>query len=133
MPGISLETARVHLLRIGYVLKALHSIPHILTDDLKHIRVEMCHMMLAALRVQEHNQCHNMITGDESWFYCEYVRDRMWISFLDNTPDYANRTIATETHMLTLFWSPSGFQAVAVLLEGTSFNATWFIDGNLAP
>jgi hypothetical protein len=22
---------------------------------------------------------------------------------------------------------------VAVLLEGTSFNATWFIDGNLAP
>jgi hypothetical protein len=53
--GISPETVRLYLWRIGYVLKALHWAPHILTDDLKLIRVKMCQTMLAALRVQEHN------------------------------------------------------------------------------
>jgi transposase len=35
MLGISPETVRLLLLRIGYVLKALHWIPHTLTEDLK--------------------------------------------------------------------------------------------------
>jgi hypothetical protein len=76
MLGISPESVRLHLLRIGHVVKALHWIPHILTDNLKHIRVEMCQAMLAALRVQEQNQWHDIVTGTESWFYFEYVRDR---------------------------------------------------------
>jgi hypothetical protein len=84
MLGIPPETVRFHLLRIGYVLKALHWVPHIPTDDLKLIRVEMCQTMLAALRAQEHNHWYNIVTG-ESWFCFEYVRDRLWISSLDST------------------------------------------------
>jgi hypothetical protein len=49
MQGITPETVRLHSLRIGDVLKALHWVPHILTDDLKLIRVKMCQTMLAAL------------------------------------------------------------------------------------
>jgi hypothetical protein len=98
----SLENVRLHLLRIGHVLKTLHWISHILRDNLKLICLEMCQKMLAALRVQEHNQSQNIVTGDESWFYFEYVRDRLWISSLGNTPDYPNRRIATETHLLTV-------------------------------
>jgi hypothetical protein len=89
--------------------------------------------MLAALRVQEHDQWYDIVTGDESWFYFEYVRDRLWISSLDNTPDYPNRRIATKKHMLTVFWNPDGFQVVAILPKGVWFNAAWFIDGNLVP
>jgi hypothetical protein len=64
--GLSPETVRLDLLRIGCVLKALYWVPHILMDDLKLIHVEMCQTMLAALRVQEHNQWHNIVTVDES-------------------------------------------------------------------
>jgi hypothetical protein len=87
--------------------------------------------MLAALRVQEHNQWYNLVTGVENWFYFEYVRDRQWISSLDNTPDYPNRIIATEKHMSTVFWNPDGFQVVTILPAEASFNAVWFIDGSL--
>jgi hypothetical protein len=103
-------------------------------DDLKFIRVEMCQKMLAALQVQGHDQWHNIVTGDESWFYFEYVRDRVWIfSFDNNTLDYPNRTIATQKHKLTVFWNPEGFQIVPTLPTGASFNAVWLIDGNFMP
>jgi hypothetical protein len=130
MLGISPETVRLRLLRIGYVLKALHSVPQILTDDLT-LRVEMCQTMLAALQLKEHNQWHNIVTGDDNWSYFEYVRDRLWISFLDNTPDYPNRTIATERQVLARVWNAAEFQVVAILRTGESFNAAWLIDGNL--
>jgi hypothetical protein len=97
MLGISLETVRLYLLRIGYVLKALHWGLHIVTDNLKRIRVDMCQTMLAALRVQEYNQWHSSVPGDETWFHFEYVRDRLWISSLENAPDDPNRTMAPET------------------------------------
>jgi hypothetical protein len=64
MLRISPETVWFHLLRTGFVLKALHWVPHILTDDMKLIRAEMCQTMLAALRVQEHNQWHDIVTVD---------------------------------------------------------------------
>jgi hypothetical protein len=133
MLGLSSETVRLHLLRIGSVLKALHRISHTLTEDLKRVRVQMCSAMLTALQVQEHDQWHNVITGDESWFYFEYVPDRLWISSLVNAPDVPNRTIATEKHIVTVFWNPDGFRVVTILPKGASFNTAWFIDGNLLP
>jgi hypothetical protein len=87
MLGISPETVTLHLLRIGRVLKAVHWVPHILTDGLTLIRLEMCQTMLAALRVPESNQWHNILVGDENCFYFECVQDRLWISCLDNPPD----------------------------------------------
>jgi hypothetical protein len=127
------ETVRLHLLQISSVLKTSHWVLHIVTDDLSLIRVEMCQTMLAGLRVQEYNPWHDIVTGEESWFYFEYVRDRLWISCLDNTPDYPKRTIATENYMLTEFWNPDGFQAVTILPAAAWFNVAWFIDGNLVP
>jgi ribosomal protein L20 len=77
MLGISRETVSLHLLRVGYVLKAVHWVLHILMDGLKLVGVEICQTMLAALRVQEQNQWHNIATSDESWFYFKYVQDRL--------------------------------------------------------
>jgi hypothetical protein len=34
---------------------------------------------------------------------------------------------------MTVFWNPDGFPVVAVLPKEASFNAAWFIDGNLMP
>jgi hypothetical protein len=62
-------------------------------------------------------------TGDESVFDFEYVRDRLWISSLENVPNCPNRTMATEKQMLTVVWNPGGFQVVTILPTGASFNA----------
>jgi hypothetical protein len=35
--------------------------------------------------------------------------------------------------MLTVVWNPEGFHVVTMFLPRASFNASWFIDGNLAP
>jgi hypothetical protein len=34
---------------------------------------------------------------------------------------------------MAVFWNRDGFQVVTILPTGASFNAAWFIDGNLAP
>jgi hypothetical protein len=73
MLGISVKTVRLHLSQIGYILKALHWVSHTITDDLKRVRVDMCYTMLAALRIEEHNQWHNVIIGEKFWFYFEYL------------------------------------------------------------
>jgi hypothetical protein len=77
MLAVSPETVWLYFLRLGCVPKTLHWVPDILMDDLRVIRVEICQTMLAALRMQEHSQWPNILTGDENWFYFEYFRDRL--------------------------------------------------------
>jgi hypothetical protein len=62
---------------IGYTLKALWWIPHTLISELKQIHSMMWLLLLPKLRVHAHNNWHNFVTGDESWFYHEYARDRI--------------------------------------------------------
>jgi hypothetical protein len=67
MLGICPETVRLHLLRIGYVLKALHWVPYILTEDLTFIDLKMCQTMLAALRRRNiYRQCSGILTDSRS-------------------------------------------------------------------
>jgi hypothetical protein len=73
------------------------------------------------------------MTGDESWFYHEYIRGRIWTAMDDNAPEVANRTIASQRSMSTILWNPDGFHVVTILPAGQSFTAPWFIDRNLQP
>jgi hypothetical protein len=71
--------------------------------------------MLAVLRIQEHNQWHNIRTGHESWLYFHYLRDSSLLSSVEKVSDHPNRIIATERHMLAVFWNPHRFHVVAIL------------------
>jgi hypothetical protein len=42
--------------------------------------------MLLELRVSAHNGWQNIVTGDESWFSYEYVRERIETGMGDNAP-----------------------------------------------
>jgi hypothetical protein len=86
---------------------------------------------LPKLRAHAHNNWHSLVTGDESWFYYEYVRSRIWTARDENAPEVANRTIATRKSMLTVLWNSHGFHVVTMLSPGASLNATWFIEQNL--
>jgi hypothetical protein len=88
--------------RIGYTLKALGWIPHTLMSELKRIHLNICIPFLPKLRAHAHNNWHHFITGDESRFSDEYVRDRIWTASDENTPVMANRTIASRKTMLTV-------------------------------
>jgi hypothetical protein len=119
--------------RIGQVLKSLHWIPHAPTSELKQVQKNLCLQMLPKLRAYAHNGWHKIVTGDESWFYHEYVREGIWTAMDDNAPEVANRTIASQKSMSTVLWNPDGFQAVTILPTRQSFTAPWFIDQNLQP
>jgi hypothetical protein len=72
-------------------------------------------------------------TGDESWSYCEYVRELIWTTHDYNTPEVANRIIPCRNSMSTVLWHPHGFYAMTMLHGGASFDAPWFIDQSLIP
>jgi hypothetical protein len=74
-------------------------------SELKPIRLTMLIQLLPKLRAHAHNNWHRLVTGDESWFYHEYVRDRIWTATDENTPVMANRAIASRKSMVTLLWN----------------------------
>jgi hypothetical protein len=77
--------------------------------------------MLPKLKAYAHNDWHNIVTGDESWFDYEYVREHIWTRMDDNAPEVANRTIASQKSMLIVVWNPDGFHVVAILPVRHSF------------
>jgi hypothetical protein len=87
--------------------------------------------MLPKLRAYAHNGWHKIVTGGESWFYYEYVRERIWTAMDDNAPEVADRTIASQKSMSTISWNPDGFHIATILPARESFTAPWFIDQNL--
>jgi hypothetical protein len=58
--------------------------------------------LLPKLRAHAHNNWHDLVTGDESWFYCEYGRSRIWTARDEKGPKVASRTIATRKITLTV-------------------------------
>jgi hypothetical protein len=100
MLGISTETARLHSAPIDHVLRALPEVVQALSDDLGRVSVDMCSVILAGLQIREHDQWHDMVTGNESWFYLENVGDRLLVFSNENAPDYPNTTIATNKLLL---------------------------------
>jgi hypothetical protein len=118
---------------MGSIMKSLQWIPHALTSELKQVRFDLCLQLLPKLRAHVQENWRHLATGDESWFYCGYVRDRIWTARDENTHEVENRTITSKKRMLTVLRNPHDFRVVTMLPPGESFNASWFINQNLVP
>jgi hypothetical protein len=81
--------------RIDYILKSLRWIPHALTSELKQIRFDLYLQLPAKLRAHAHDGWRHLVTENESWFDCEYVREQIWTVRDENTPEVENMTIAS--------------------------------------
>jgi hypothetical protein len=92
---ISPETVCIHPSRIGDTLQSLRWIPHALTSELKQIRFDLYSQLLPKFRAHTHDNWRRLVTGDESWFDCEDVRDRIWTAWDETTPEVEIRTIAS--------------------------------------
>jgi hypothetical protein len=54
---------------IGFKSFHLRWVPHLLTDDLRQKRKEHASAILPFLYAAQHDRWHNLVTGDESWFF----------------------------------------------------------------
>jgi hypothetical protein len=114
-------------------MKSLRWIPHALTSELRQVRFDLCLQLLPKLRVHAYDNWRHLVTGDESWFYHGYVRDRIWTARDENTPELENRIIACTKTLLMVRWNLHSVHVMTMLPPGKSFNASWFIDQNLVP
>jgi hypothetical protein len=71
------------------------------------------------------------VTGDEGRFGDEDVRT--WTGWDKKTHEITRRTVASRKSILAVLWNSHGFHVVPILPLRASFNASWFIDGNLVP
>jgi hypothetical protein len=76
---VSLSTVHAGLTDVlGFSLRHTQWVLHLLTDELKATRVATSMKMLEILEQQELIHFAGIITGDESWFFLEYFRNRGW-------------------------------------------------------
>jgi hypothetical protein len=66
---IAYQAVVVHLHgSIGFESFYWHWVPHLLTDNLCEKCKEHARIILHFLHEAERNNCHHLVTGDESWF-----------------------------------------------------------------
>lgn len=118
---------------MGLVFKHTRWVPHKLTIEQSQIRVKESGLLAETLIRSKHYSFHNILTGDQSWFYFNYGADGAWLPEDEDNPEYERSKIQLEKMMLTIIWNPYDFYIVDFLPEGTSFNSTYFIDNILNP
>jgi hypothetical protein len=108
-------------------------IPHMLTNDLREKRITEADALFNVLKAQERIHFRDVITGDESWFYIQQKRPRMWVLTADNLPEIPKTTIATQKVMLTVFFGINGVVLTNWMIPPNSLNASYFLNEILVP
>jgi hypothetical protein len=87
-------------------LKSRHFkwVPYMLTEELRQKRVNGVRALLDTLEVQQRIGFHDIITGDESWFYLDVAPNSIWIGTEEAAPTRPRKTITSTKAMLAVFW-----------------------------
>jgi hypothetical protein len=127
--GLFLSTVYDRLVNVlGSSLRHARSVPHLLTEELKAQRISMSIEMLRILQAQELMNFAEGVTGDESLFFLEYSRNRVWRLGNENASERVSQKISTEKHMLTVFCSAIGPLVEEWLSRHDTFNRTYFCE-----
>jgi hypothetical protein len=106
------STVHLHLTRsLGFLLRYLHWIPHILTEEQKRIRVSNLEQLLAILHEQQGSSWRDLVTFDESWFYLHTDHERIWLAPGETPPDRERHTIHSPKFMLMTVFALLGFMS----------------------
>ena len=124
-----LSPSTVHFIlttRMKYQSKLLEKVPHDLTNEQKLNRVHCSQELLKHLEVVKKSGYRYYSTGDESFFFWDTKKKRIWLPSDQKPPKAPTaKFLATKT-MITIFWSPCGIQVLKALEPGQSFNASYF-------
>jgi hypothetical protein len=90
-------------------------------------RKEYAKNMLPFLHAVERDGWHHLMTGDESWFFFDISRHRMWTLSRDDVATKSRQQIHSKKIMFTIIWNPTGFDIVDRLPNDTKMNSDYFV------
>ena len=122
------STIHDHLKKMGFIVKHLRYVPHILNSDQKMNRVKISKQLLDEIAEARDQSWRFFLTGDESWFFFIEDFDIQWVAPGEKPFTRSKRIISSPKRMLTVFWSPLGFRIIEMLPKGTRFNSKYFIN-----
>jgi histone-lysine N-methyltransferase SETMAR len=126
--GVAHSTVALYLQEMGLKHYMLRWIPYRLTEQQKKNRYDICGQLLSLLRKHQTMKWRHLVTGDESWFFLEYMPNGMWASSPSSVEVSEKPSIITKKFMITIFWNPHGFHVVEALKEGESFNDKYMVN-----
>jgi len=101
-------------------------IPHKLTEENKHVRVECSRQLLDILE----GGFSNIITGDETWVYFFTVsskeQNKVWIGKEEQRPQIVRTSRFSKKRMFCVFYTVDGCIARIVVPEGKTVNGEFY-------
>ena len=85
------------------------------------------------LKASKHYSFHNILTGDQKWFFLYYSNNGAWLDFDEKPPQMIDDHISHEKVIVTIVWGVYGFFIVDFLPKDESYNSEYFIANILEP
>jgi [histone H3]-lysine36 N-dimethyltransferase SETMAR len=105
-------------------------VPHKLTEEQMHLRVDWCHKMLMKFRIGSSKLVFSIATGDESWIY-QYdpetkQQSAQWTFDDEPTPTKIRQARSVGKKMVAVYFGKSGHIATIELEGRRTVNAEWY-------
>lgn len=113
---------------LGYNYRHLRWVPHVLTIEIKRIRVEQSKVILKCLENSNKSHFNKIMTGDESWFLYRYQPTHQWVLQNENPQDIVSKTNYDLKIMVSIYVTKTGKYFIDILPKGMHFNSTYFCE-----
>lgn len=111
---------------LGLNYRHLRWVPHMLTPEIKQIRVAQCKVILEALETAKRSHFNGIITGDESWFLYYYQNEHRWVLKSEDPGEIVAPTNYQRKNMISIYISKTGNFLIDIMPEGMKFNSLYF-------
>jgi hypothetical protein len=85
------------------------------------------------LEVEEQRAWHDIVTFDESWFYCSTGCESIWLPPGEKVPERPRVTTQCNKLIVTIVRNPSGFHLIGILPSECKFNGSHYRKEILEP
>lgn len=111
-------------------------VPHLLNDEAKQKRVNICQENLEKLESGEWRLC-DILTGDECWIYLRPIKkkqsNKAWVEKGENPKIVVKRDRFEAKYMFTFFFKSDGPMHVSYLERGRTVDHATYIESTLKP
>lgn len=111
-------------------------VPHELTPHQKQERVRICQENLDKFRNDSWRTC-NIITGDESWFYCRQIGRKAsnahWIAEGQSPKTIVRRSQDEPKMLFSIFFKSNSWLWIHAVDSGQTIDGKYYIDNCLKP
>lgn len=132
----SRELAEMFNLDHGSILKHLHQlgkvnrtgkwVPHVLTQDNKNTRINVCSLLLQ--KCKSHDFFHRLLTSDETWIrYDNPKRKNQWLSSGQPPQTTPKPDIHGKKIMLCCWWNSNGLVHYELLKSGETVTSDLYV------